>query len=107
VIEGYLPFSTVQIGALDWCLDVDDRTADEEEAYGVTIGTKSTIRVSPNLPKWKLKDTVLHEIIHAINLTFLPPKDKGVMSEAQVKFMAVALTTVFRANPALARWLVE
>ena len=101
-----LPVRSIRIGAVDWTLELDER-ADEDEIYGVTLADKQLIRISPALTGWKARETVIHELLHAITRTAWTPKDKAALTEEQVKLVAGLLTGIVRDNPVLMSWLTQ
>lgn len=73
---------------------------DSEEEYGICDFSKTEILVNRDFGKDHQKDTVIHEIVHAIDEDL----DLG-FSEKQVRNLGCALYQVFKANPKLRRWL--
>lgn len=70
--------------------------------YGECNYKKQTITYSPRQHDDQLKDTLLHEIIHAV--------DHAVhleLSEKQVHALAGGLYAVLKDNPELSKWLTE
>jgi hypothetical protein len=67
---------------------------------GLTEFAKCEITIATEADPQQVKDSVLHEIIHAIDLEL-----KLDMEERQVHCMATALLALFKDNPELVEFL--
>lgn len=81
---------------------------------GTTIIAEQKIVIRTLQADYQVRDTVLHEILHAIlNLTAQKDRfkdsldDKKTPEEPIVSAVATAMLTVLRANPELVAWLIE
>jgi hypothetical protein len=73
--------------------------------YGRIDSDRLTLALLIDQPEQVLRDTILHEIIHALNFHLQlreSPSDEDIASR-----LSTGLLTVFRDNPQLASWLVE
>lgn len=70
--------------------------------FGECDAKACRIKVDPNCGPDQQRDTLLHEITHAIDHEM----DTG-MRERQVRLLATGLFQFMRANPEVIRWLCE
>jgi hypothetical protein len=86
------------------------RFTKKEEAVGQCLYDKSLIEVDPRQTHVNLRDTVLHEILHAVlakqGHTGSCFSDNET-EERYVSALATGLAGVFQDNPDLACWLIE
>lgn len=75
----------------------------DDELYGVTKRDKLLIKVNSCLPKDLKKQTLIHELLHALELN----SSIKYCSEAQIEQLSHGLLFVIKNNPELIRWLVE
>ena len=68
--------------------------------YGSCHHAKCEIHVNPSQSLANERDTVLHEIVHA-----LETEGQLKMSERQVRILSTLLLAVLRQNPSLVRYL--
>jgi Zn-dependent peptidase ImmA (M78 family) len=108
---------TVQIGPLQWRISTSlaDYSAlmeleSDTNAVGFTHLKSLTISIKPDLPPSLERETVLHELIHAIIATqggvFATTKDDE-MEEAAVSAITPLLLTTLRGNPKVSQYLLE
>lgn len=79
---------------------IGNRTSDEEQVLGYWMQEQQTIALVNTLRKDVLMQTLLHEILHAI--------DSGMgstMSEQQTDYLASSLYCVIKNNPALFQFI--
>ena len=69
-------------------------------AIGECDDFAQTIKIDPKVPHELQKDTLLHEVIHAIDYAV-----KTKLSEDQVSALASGLYAVFNDNPNFLEWL--
>jgi len=70
------------------------------DEFGMCFFIKGEIHVRPNQSEDQARDTLLHEVIHAIdNVETLN------LTEEQVRTLATDLRAVFTANPDFAKWV--
>lgn len=74
------------------------------EAAGLCDDGTGTITIHPGQAPWYERDTVLHEVCHAVLRSQGRPYDPEP-EEAYVAALATGLLGVLRANPSLARYL--
>jgi hypothetical protein len=73
--------------------------------HGITDSDRLAFTFMSDVPDMVLRDTVLHEIIHALNYHLQltdGPADEDIASR-----ISTGLLTVFMDNPFLARWLTD
>ena len=67
---------------------------------GNTEASKCTIWINVEIDEQQIRDTLLHEIIHAIDYEY-----HLKMEERQVHCMATSLLALFKENPTLSKFL--
>lgn len=77
-------------------------TQRKEKDYGTCYHNKTTINVSPTQSIQSARDTLLHEVIHA-----LETEGQLKMSERQVRLLATLLLAALRQNPSFAKFLID
>ena len=75
-------------------------------ACGVFFSQKSRIELSKDQEPQELRDTLLHEILHAI-LHTQGREYGGEIEEIYVRALATGLLGVFQDNPELHQWLIQ
>lgn len=75
------------------------------DAYGQWHNDTQQITVRKSLLPIEKKDTVLHEVMHAI-LTLQGRTYGGEVEELYVRSLATGLVGVLRTNPEFAQWLI-
>lgn len=107
----------VRIGPFTWTLHYDDETlidaqdTDGQGRFGMTAPRTHRITVAvASRPEQAIRETVVHEVLHAINVTYslkVPEHgDPGEKEEQAVATLATPLLEVLQRNPLLLRWLV-
>ena len=107
----------VRIGPFTWTIHVDDEMilaaedAAGEGRFGITAPRTHRILVATaSRPEQAIRETVVHELLHAINVTYsikVPEYgDQGEKEETAVATLATPLLEVLQRNPMLLRWLV-
>jgi hypothetical protein len=94
----------------DWVLDVIGKRnvvqwrvpSGPGKDFGECETRTGVIKVNPNASIDQQRDTLLHEVIHAIDHEL----DTG-MRERQVRLLATGLFHFLRANPDAVRWLLS
>jgi hypothetical protein len=91
-----LPVS-VKVAAVEYSVDaIADLKLDGEAMCGLCRVGPCRIELKADLPAGRLRETLLHEVIHAINSEY------GIgLRERQVQALGTALVQVLRDNPAL------
>jgi hypothetical protein len=74
----------------------------EDGDYGMCKPAQSKIIVHPEQSPDSMRDTLLHEILHAVDIEM-----QTRMGERRVRLIATGLLAVLRQNPALASYLTE
>jgi acetaldehyde dehydrogenase (acetylating) len=74
----------------------------DNKNYGTCQHGKCIINVNPSQPPQQMRDTVLHEVIHA-----LEHEVQLKMSERQVTLLATVLLAAMRQNPKLSAFLLS
>lgn len=75
--------------------------------WGLCDNVKGVITVIPNIDEFSERDTVLHEIMHAIlyQQDNHRPDDQS-LEESFVRPLATGIIAVLQDNPQLAQWLI-
>lgn len=74
-----------------------------DEAHGFVDLNKCVIQIAKGYPKETTADTLLHEIIHAVNHV-MDVGDKTTEEQATTR-LATGLCTVWKHNPKIFEWL--
>lgn len=111
----------IKIGAQVWDVIERSRTTDgmiHDDAYGYTLQKTNTIVLDKDCPISRKRQTLLHELFHAIryssgnsgikpNMEDVLPSDVIITWEHYfIGMYEDALLAVLRENPALANWLL-
>ena len=95
----------IKIGHLDVKISVkEDHLMKEGEMSGQWVEDKQEILLIETLKDWPLKEVFLHELLHAIATVW---NIKFKKEEDSVCSLAIGLTTVFRDNPEILKFLGE
>lgn len=91
-------------------LDIEVELMSPREAHaGTEFGHFSSpeliIKIDETLPRWKMVDTLLHEVGHAIY--FIYKIDDDDKEERIVSVQGTAWTQVFRDNPSLIKFISD
>jgi len=70
--------------------------------FGTVDYDRGRIFLRPKQSVDQARDTLLHEVLHAIDHTY-----SLELSEHQVRVLATSLRSVFSSNPRFARWVSE
>ena len=89
-------------------IDLKATEHNERRLYGLTEPVSQLIHIDPTLAASQMRDTVLHEVLHAcLSLIgadeFLSPSKE----ERLVRALSPALLQVLRDNPKLVRFLTD
>ena len=91
---------TVKIGGARWTLVGDADAANrlkEDSLYGTMLESKQIIRIDTTNTEAKVAESLLHELIHAIQCAYITPGDRT--EERFVKTFTAGLFQVLRDNP--------
>jgi hypothetical protein len=96
--------ATIRVAAFDIrVVEWDHMLANQERAWGEFSCIEQVIRVELVQSKWKVLDTFLHELGHAIFWAYnIKDDDK---EEDTVDVQATAWTQIYRDNPHLLDWI--
>lgn len=105
----------VKIGPQIYNIEFRDSKTDgmlNDSNYGYTLDTGNLIVVATNLSLSKQQVTLMHEILHAMRMTFENgmPKKKADYEEWEHFFIGVyenAILMMLRDNPDLVEWLTN
>jgi hypothetical protein len=106
----------IQIGTQTWSIVQRSRTSDgmlSDESFGYTLNKENIIVIDSQIAISRKKQTLMHEILHAIRFTFNNPSVPKKTEEVEVwehYFIAAyeeGLLLVLRDNPALLEYLLE
>ncbi len=92
----------IEIAGRRWHIIEADLTA--LEAVGYCEPDIATISVHPGQAPWEARDTLLHELLHAVLRSQGRPYE-GEVEETYVQALATGLLGVLRKNPGLTRHL--
>ncbi len=96
---------SIRLGGKEWSVK-RSRGLLAEEVSGECDYDNATIRLATKLSPFDLKDTLLHEVLHAI-LGQQSSWFRSVEEEEQyVLAIATGLTGVLQDNPEFAQWLI-
>lgn len=93
----------IQIGQTTWELE----EAALEEEFGLTDHFQAKILVMKGQTKDQLRDTVLHEVLHAICFNYGVPTTDDETEEAILKTLTPVLLDVLCRNPELVDLLLD
>ena len=96
------PPASVNVLGREFALVPVDGMVEAQQAVGNCNSFQHLIQYEPNQSPIELRDTVLHELIHATDYLM-----KAGMTERQVTVIATGLTLVFKDNPALVAFLTS
>lgn len=96
------PFSVRVLGKVFLIAFIPQNPLSNDETFGHCDMAKQVINIHDGLTPTEEADTVLHEVIHAIDETI----GTG-LTEHQVHHLACGLFGVFQDNPELAEYLAE
>jgi hypothetical protein len=106
----------VWIGPLRWKIKCSDKayhavqSLSEEHAIGFTSVDSLTISIKPGLPRSLERETLLHEILHALYGTqggVFKVTKRSELEEASVCALSPMLMGTLRDNPTLVSYLLE
>jgi len=88
---------SLRILGMTWTVVSPNGRLDEDGLYGETVPSKNEIRISTQCPLQRQQESLIHEVIHAIDKSLMT-NDTGLREE-QVKILGVGLYQVIRDNP--------
>lgn len=97
--------TVVVIAAKHWEIQWDNPSADSDGSYAVTSGVLQRITMGVVSSPEKKRESLLHEILHAIDKTYRTPKAEA--DEATIKLFASALFAVLVDNPVVANYIIQ
>lgn len=87
---------TIQIGSVTWKVKVCEKLPDKSEDWGLCDPDISTIWIAKG-PRDVMKDTFIHEVLHAMVFTFgLMRKFKGDGEEDVIAALTPSLLSTFK-----------
>lgn len=100
------PPSVIVVGAFHWRVRYVDF---QEDFFGRTSPSHLEIDIDPSLPLDQLKETVLHEVMHACLFVGNSGSSPGklVDDDAYIESSAPTLLEVLEQNPQLVAWLTQ
>lgn len=96
---------SIRLGGKEWRVK-RKRRVDSEGSCGECDYATSTLSVATGLSPFDLKDTLLHETIHAILAQHTQWVRTVEEEEAYVLAIATGITGVLQDNPEFAKWLI-
>lgn len=104
------PPATVQVGARKYRVEISDQSTKALDCLGATLGQYSLIVLSPSQDYQSLRETVIHELLHALvfdtdggNESWLDEATE----EKVCRYLAGRLVDLFRRNPRLVAYLTD
>lgn len=97
-----LPFKRLNILGDRYQVAAHKPVVEGKEVAGLVEYRVGRIRVNPSQSDDQARDTLLHEVIHAIDNV-----DALCLSEDQVRRVATGLRAVFTANPEFGKWVCQ
>lgn len=99
---------TVRIGALDYEIEQwAPRAAQSAQRYGEHSSVEQVIRVDMSQHPQRVREVLLHEILHGIYRMIHFEEVENPSEEFLVANTAAALTQVMADNPELRAWLAD
>lgn len=101
----------IEIGPLVWKVDYDPVKIKESgyagagASFGLTFASQLEILVDPDRPEQGIRDTLLHEVLHAVIWTAGIDLGDDDEEEIIVGQLSTAILDVLRRNKALVRYL--
>ena len=90
---------------MDYCIEFDTEILEALNLYGRCESKNLKIRINHDNPISRQQLTLLHELIHAIDVEVFDGDDPISLKETQVKALAMGLYQVMRQNPSLIKWI--
>jgi hypothetical protein len=103
------PPAKLRIGGMVWTVSIDPEVQDDGEA-GTTVPFSQRIKLAPGQGPDYERDTLLHEVLHAVLFATNLRKMEGFGTqheESVVLAMSPILLQVLRDNPRLLTYLTE
>ena len=104
------PQSKIRIGPRDYQITyMDDVDVDISQRVGWCDSTKLVIRIFKSTNKFKVAETFIHEILHAIENVMCIDKrtdDDGESSEKNIQRLTTGLVMFIKYNPLVVVWLL-
>jgi hypothetical protein len=97
--------SRVRIAGRDWRFRY--RKQEHMDALGLTHFAKGLIDIATGMDAFDTRDTVLHEVMHALLAQQGYTTHGDEVEESFVRPLATGLIGVFQDNPELAEWFIE
>jgi len=94
----------IRIAGLTFSLEVDNLSMSEEQLFGQTSHVQQRIIYSDAVPVDRQKQSILHEVIHAVMAAYGPP-DGARENEDIARALGRGLHQVFVDNPDLVEFL--
>ena len=94
----------VKIGGFWYTIEAASKELVLRQVYGRTVHDDLNIKLDDERPSILLRETFLHEILHAAE-TFLIPQEE--LEERQIKILARVLFQVFTDNPEVRKFIFE
>lgn len=104
------PPSRVQVGARTYGIKVDPKLAQVHDALGVHMGRYSEIVLSPNQASASLRESFLHELLHACIFDADGGNEEWIKEEDEERIVAVLtprLLDMLRRNPRVLTFLLN
>ncbi len=93
------PPRSIDVLGKSWTVVIQEM---EDTDYGMCEHAKNRIIVSPKQSTDSMRDTLLHELLHAIDIEL-----QAKMGERRVRLIATGLLQVLRHNKALVAFLTD
>ena len=97
-----IPLKSIRILGKDYEIVHDNECLSDQNLLGKTKCTQQKIIYTDDQGAASLRDTILHEVLHAVDWTI-----KSDLKETQVAAIASGLYAVFKDNPEFVEWLMK
>ena len=103
----------LRIGSYRWAVSSDAENSYDYDYFGVTLVRSKRIKISPQQSDTDLRQTVLHEALHALGVAYEIKEwtrhtvDEDDKVTDKIELMAMSLIQFMRENPNVIKWLQE
>ena len=94
----------IRVVGKDWKVIWDFKEVDTDGNFGQTSPVNLEIRLGSASTEQKKRETLLHEILHAIDFTLSSPKVS--IKEPHIKLLAAGLFQVLTENPDVTAYII-
>lgn len=99
--------TSVRVGPFDLCIMKESTRVRDNSNFGETRFDRLEIAIDPQWPRLRQRETLLHEILHCVMLTYFPRQKNEELMEAYIRNGAIGLFQVLRDNPEVADFICK